>query len=267
MFDNFLITVLIVGFVALTAALAGAVGIGGGGFFTPILMIIGGLSIFTAIPISSAIIVGVGLASTLVNFRNKTINFKLGLILEPATIVGTFIGIQLHLKSSEEVILTVFSIIMIILTIRSYFRAKRIRACIDDEQLEKLGFTSDLSNNRILIALFASITAGILSALVGIGGGLIKVPTMNELGLSPILASGTGSFMVLFTSLATTVQFLFYQRLDLSVGIFFFIVGFVASLIGTSLSRYNIRPTLVQYFLTIAIGCSTILIISQWLIL
>ena len=259
-----MINIVIVGFIALTAALAGAAGIGGGGFFTPILMIVGGLSIFSAIPISSAIIIGVGLASAYINYKNKTINYKLGLVLEPATIVGTFIGIQLHLQSSKGVILGIFSIFMVILTIKSFLRAKRIHDCTTKEEIKELGLTLNLSTQKILIALIVSVTAGIVSALVGIGGGLIKVPTMNELGLSPILASGTGSFMVLFTSISTAVQFIFCQRLDIFQGIFFFLVGFSASYVGTKYSRKNIRPDLVPYVLTLSIGFSTILSLLWW---
>ncbi|MHA2226723.1 MAG: sulfite exporter TauE/SafE family protein [Candidatus Hodarchaeales archaeon] len=266
MFENILNTLLIIGFISLLAALAGTVGIGGGGFFTPILMIIGGLSIFNAVPIASVTIIGVALASTLVNMRNKTINYKLGLILEPATIIGTIIGVQIHLVSPEEIIIFIFSIIMVFLTIKTYLGARRNQKAKFEES-DPLSFTSDLSRNRILIGIIGSITAGIISAMIGIGGGLIKVPMMNELGLSPLFASGTGSFMVLFTSISTTVQFLFYQRLDLGVGIIFFIVGFLASIIGTSLSRYNTRPEIIQYFLSLAIGCSTILILVQLLFL
>lgn len=265
MFDNIIIFIFIIGFISLFAALAGAAGIGGGGFFTPILMIIGGLSIFAAVPIASIIIVGVGLASTLVNMRKRTINYKLALILEPTTIIGTIIGIQIHLIASEQILMTIFSILMICLTVRMYLRAKKIRSNLRDG--DPLNFSSELSRNRVLIGMMGSLTAGIISALVGIGGGLIKVPVLNELGLSPVLASGTGSFMVLFTSISTTVQFLFYQRLDLNLGIVFFIIGFCTSLLGTSLSRYNRRPELIQYLLTLALGCSTILILIQWLFL
>ncbi len=267
MFDNLLIIILLIGLIGLFAALAGTVGIGGGGFFTPILMIIGGLSLFAAVPIASITIVGVSLASTLVNMRKRTINYKLGLILEPVTIVGTIIGVQISLIVSEEILMPVFSILMISLTTRMYLQARKIGRHFVDEESDPLSFTSELSSYRIVIAMIGSITAGIFSALVGIGGGLIKVPMLNVLGLSPTVASGTGSFMVLFTSIATVVQFLFYQRLDLAVGIVFFIVGFFCSLLGTSISRYNTRPEAIQYFLALAIGCATILILIQWLFL
>ncbi|MFW9904199.1 MAG: sulfite exporter TauE/SafE family protein [Candidatus Thorarchaeota archaeon] len=267
MFDSILIIILLVGLIGLFAALAGAVGIGGGAFFESVLMIIGGLSIFSAVPIASAIIVGVSFASTLVNIRNKTINYKIALILEPASIIGTIIGIQIHLISSEEMIMTIFSIILIFLTVQTCLRAMKMQRRIKENGLDPLIFSSNLSPKQILTGIIGSMTAGMMSALIGIGGGLIKVPMLNGFGLSPMLASGTGSFMVLFTSVSTITQFLFYQRLDLGMGILFFIVGFITSLIGTTLSRYNSRPEVILYFLTLAIGCSTILILIKWLFL
>jgi len=264
--EDFLIFCLMVILIFGFAALAGAVGIGGGGFFTPILILIGGMSIFEAIPIASACIFGVGLASTLVNMKNKTIDYKLGLILEPMTLFGTVIGVQLHLISSEEIIFTIFLIIMCVLTYRSYLRAKTVRNSINNSSIENFNFNSSLPIPKLIIGMVGSFSAGVISALIGIGGGLIKVPMMNELGLSSVIASGTGSFMVTFTSFSTTIQFFVFQRLELIAGTLFFFVGFFASFIGTSLSRTIKRPEILYYFLALAIGISTVLVFLQWIL-
>jgi len=248
--------------IALFAALAGTVGIGGGGFYTSILMIIGGLAISTAIPIASAITIGVGIASTIINIREKTINYKIALILEPATILGTIIGVQLHLIMPEEILIALLSLVLIILSLRTYMNAKRFHQDLaENTDLKNLDFITDLSKTQFFFALIGVTITGIISALIGIGGGLIKVPMMNELGLSPMMACGTGSFMVIFTSLSTTIQFLYLDRLDLLTGILFFILGFTASLIGTGLSRYIKRPEIIQYLLAFAIAIAAILII------
>ena len=266
MSNYFLIFIFLLISLILFAGLAGAVGIGGGGFFTPLLIIFGGIPIFTAIPLTSAIIMGVGSASTAINIKKKSINYKLALLFEPLTIVGTIIGIQIHLMATEYVIRVVFLVVMILLTLKMYQKALSFRQYSKNGEA-KLSFTSDLSLNRIFLGLFGSIIAGFISALVGIGGGLIKVPMMSGLGLSPELACGTGSFMVLFTSMSTVLQFLFYQRLDIGIGILLFFLGFSASLIGTAISRFNTRPEIIQYFLTFAVVSSTLLILAQWILL
>ncbi|WP_455140366.1 sulfite exporter TauE/SafE family protein [Candidatus Hodarchaeum mangrovi] len=265
---NFLILCLVTISIFSFAALAGAVGIGGGGFFTPILMLIGGLSIFEAIPIASVCIFGVGLASTLVNMKNHTINYRLGLILEPITILGTILGVQLHLIASEEIIFSVFLIIMCILTYHSYLHARTVKnSSLNNNSKINFNDNSNLPFPKLILGMIGSFTAGFISALIGIGGGLIKVPMLNDLGMSSVIASGTGSFMVTFTSFSTSIQFLVLQRLELQVGILFFIIGFFASFIGTSLSRAIKRPEALLYFLTLAIGISTVLVFLQWIIL
>ncbi len=265
--EDILIYLLVITLILSFAALAGAVGIGGGGFYTPILMIIGGFSIFEAIPIASACIFGVGLASTLVNMKNHTINYRLGLILEPISVFGTILGVQLHLVASEEVIFSIFIIIMFILTYRSYLRAKTVKnATADNKSIGAFGVNSNLPVSRLIIGMICSFSIGIISALVGMGGGVIKVPMLNELGLSSVIASGTGSFMVACTSFSTAVQFLVFQRLEFQVGILFFLIGFSGSFIGTSFSRSLKNPEALHYFLTLAIGTSTILIFLRWIL-
>lgn len=266
MFENFFITIIVILSFILVSALAGAVGIGGGGFFIPILMIMGGLTINDSIPIASSTILGVGLASTIINIKEKTVNFKIGVILEPSTILGSIIGFQLYLISSESVLMTIFITLMILLTIRSYQKANRLRKNNLLEEPEEIIYLTKFNRNKMLLGITGSISAGILSALVGIGGGLIKVPMLNELGLSPTVSSGTGSFMVFFTSFSNTIQYMFFtDRLEFNVAIIFFLIGFSSSFIGTFLSRYNSKPETIQYLLTFAIGCSTILIILTWI--
>jgi len=268
LFDNLAIFILVVALIALFAALAGSVGIGGGAFFGPILILFGGLSIFVSVPLAVSATVGVGLASTIVNAKKKTINYRMALILEPFTILGTIVGVQLHLSAPESIIALIFSCILYFITLRSYIRAKKIKKLINENNGNStdLNFTKGFINKKyILLGISGAFTAGLISALIGIGGGLIKVPLMNELGLSPIISSGTGSFMVLFTSTATIFQYFLYNKLDISYGLVFFVIGFIASFGGTLLARYIDRPEVTQYLLTMAIAGASLLITLKFL--
>jgi len=268
LFDNLVIFVLVVALIALFAALAGSVGIGGGAFFGPILILFGGLSIFVSVPLAISTTLGVGLASTIVNAKKKTINYRIALVLEPFTILGTIVGVQLHLSASEWIITLIFICILYFITLRSYTRAKKIKKLIDENNgnSKDLNFTKGFINKKyVLLGISGAFTAGVISALIGIGGGLIKVPLMNELGLSPIISSGTGSFMVLFTSTATIFQYFLYDKLDITYGLVFFAIGFIASFGGTLLARYIDRPEVTQYLLTMAIAGASLLITLKFL--
>ncbi|MFX1284785.1 MAG: sulfite exporter TauE/SafE family protein [Promethearchaeota archaeon] len=264
MTENLLFQVLIGGLILIFAALAGIVGIGGGGLFTPILLMIGRLTISQAIPVASAVIFGVGLGSTLVNIEHHTINYRLALTLEPFTIIGTLVGVQVFLNIPEYLILFFFTILMIILSIESIKRAQKIKNGLKVEEGETDGFiNSQLSSEKTIIAIGGSFSAGMISSIVGIGGGLIKVPMLSELGLSPRIACGTGSFMVLFTALSTTTQFIMFNQLELITAICVFALGFIGSVLGTVLSQYNLRPYFLQLLLAIVITLSTIFIIGE----
>jgi len=262
--ESLIVQVVIDGFVLSFAAIAGAVGIGGGGLFIPVLLIIGGFSVSQAIPIASAAIFGVGLASTLVNQQNHTINYKLALTLEPFTIIGTIIGVQIFLNIPEMLIMLCFVILMIFLSVETSRRARKLKNGLNsqNEKFEDILYTHLTSKNTI-IAIVGSACAGIISSIVGIGGGLIKVPMLSELGLSSKIACGTGSFMVLFTSLSTTTQFIVFNQLDLNSGVIMFSLGFIGSILGTFLSRHVTRPYFLHLMLAFTIGLSTIFIIGE----
>lgn len=262
--ESLLFQLLFSGLILVFAALAGIVGIGGGGLFTPILLLIGGLTVSQAIPVASATIFGVGLASTLVNIEHRTINYRLGLTLEPFTIIGTLIGVQFFLNIPEHLILFLFTILMIVLSLKSIKKAQKIKNELKVEERETDGnINSKLSSQNTIIAIGGSFSAGMISSVVGIGGGLIKVPMLSELGLSPRIASGTGSFMVLFTALSTTAQFIMFNQLELVTGTIVFALGFIGSFLGTILSRYDPHPYFLQLLLSIVIALSTIFIIGE----
>ena len=72
-------------------------------------------------------------------------------------------------------------------------------------------YTSHDVHWNIKIVIFYPIFAlisGLLSGLLGIGGGLIVGPLLLDLGLHPLVSSATSNFLVLFTASSTSVQFM-----------------------------------------------------------
>ncbi|MFW9855014.1 MAG: sulfite exporter TauE/SafE family protein [Candidatus Thorarchaeota archaeon] len=265
--ENLLLEVILIVFFLLFAGLAGAVGIGGGALFTPLLLIIGGFTVSQAIPIASATIVGVGLASTVVNAQEQTIDYRLAMTLEPFTIIGTIVGVQVFLYVPESLILFLFVMLMILLSFRTGLNAYKLKKNVNplNENLIDTDH-STLTPKKTEFAIIGSVAAGMISSIVGIGGGLIKVPMLSELGLSTRIASGTGSFMVLFTSLSIALQFIVFSRLEPFLGIAFFSMGFLGSFLGTYISRKSGQPYSLQLLLTLTIILSTIFIVGESLL-
>eukprot|EP01112_Ceratiomyxa_fruticulosa_P018429 TRINITY_DN5880_c0_g1_i1.p1 TRINITY_DN5880_c0_g1~~TRINITY_DN5880_c0_g1_i1.p1 ORF type:complete len:511 (-),score=57.15 TRINITY_DN5880_c0_g1_i1:88-1620(-) len=120
------------------------------------------------------------------------------------------------------------------------------------------------SAKKILLVGIFSLFAGVLASLLGVGGGLIKAPVLLELGLSPDVTAATSSYMILFTSLSSSIQYLLLGRLILDYGLIFFFIGIVASFFGQTalnwmVSKYN-RKSYIIFVIAAVIGLSTLLL-------
>jgi len=104
--------------------------------------------------------------------------------------------------------------------------------------------------------------AGIMSGMLGIGGGMITNPMLVELGLNPKAATATSSFMILFTASVAVVEFFVMGELPWDYGLWFAAIGLVSSLFGMvvieRLSRKCNRTSWLVIFLSVIIGISLI---------
>ncbi|EGZ28027.1 hypothetical protein PHYSODRAFT_469591 [Phytophthora sojae] len=102
--------------------------------------------------------------------------------------------------------------------------------------------------------------AGVAAGLLGIGGGMVKGPLLLEMGLIPQVSSATSSSMILFTSSATTIQFIILGTLSVEHALWHGTVGFIAGLIGQLGMSYLIKKyrksALVIFLIAIFIGVS-----------
>jgi uncharacterized membrane protein YfcA len=85
--------------------------------------------------------------------------------------------------------------------------------------------------------------AGLAAGLLGIGGGMVKGPLLLEMGLLPQVASATSSSMILFTSSATTIQFIVLGTLSVDHALWHGFIGFVAGVIG----QYGVSYLIKKY--------------------
>lgn len=83
-----------------------------------------------------------------------------------------------------------------------------------------------------------AVTTGLLAGLVGVGGGLILSPFFLLTGMEPAVAVGTSATCVLFTSSSTTIQYIFTDRIIMSLALTYGLVTLVASFTGTWLVHY-----------------------------
>merc|ERR1711900_8213 len=110
-----------------------------------------------------------------------------------------------------------------------------------------------------------AITVGFLAGFLGIGGGMVLGPLLLALGLVPIVSASTTSYMTLFTSTSSTIQFITFGRVPLDYGLMVFFVAMLASLVGqlsvlSFVRRYK-RNSIIIFVLAAVIGIATILLL------
>eukprot|EP00747_Dinoflagellata_sp_TGD_P077991 gnl/TRDRNA2_/TRDRNA2_159846_c1_seq1.p1 gnl/TRDRNA2_/TRDRNA2_159846_c1~~gnl/TRDRNA2_/TRDRNA2_159846_c1_seq1.p1 ORF type:complete len:167 (-),score=8.70 gnl/TRDRNA2_/TRDRNA2_159846_c1_seq1:82-549(-) len=85
---------------------------------------------------------------------------------------------------------------------------------------------------------FMAVTTGGLAGLVGIGGGLIFSPFFIFMGVDPSFAVATSSTCVMFISSSTFIQYLFTDRVIISLTVLYGTVVLFSSYVGTAVVHY-----------------------------
>jgi len=125
----------------------------------------------------------------------------------------------------------------------------------------------DLKWTKKYIGLFfiLSIVSGIAAGGLGIGAGIVTGPILIELGVIPQVATATSSYLILFTSSATTAQFLVLGKLAWKYGIWYWVVGFCAAVLGQFvvaevIKKYK-KQAFVNFLLAFVVTISAILMV------
>jgi len=118
----------------------------------------------------------------------------------------------------------------------------------------------------IILFLFLSVIAGIAAGMLGIGAGIITGPILIEMGVIPQVATATSSYLILFTSSATTFQFLVLGKLAWKHGLWYLGVGVLAAILGqygvAELIRRFKKQAFINFLLATVIVLSAILLIT-----
>merc|ERR1719408_709706 len=117
--------------------------------------------------------------------------------------------------------------------------------------------------SNVLLYQVVSVATGLLAGLVGVGGGLIFSPFFLLTGMEPAVAVGTSATCVLFTSSSTTMQYIFTDRIIMSLALIYGIVTLVASYIGTWLvhaiqDKFS-RKSYITWIVAAGVGISALL--------
>jgi uncharacterized membrane protein YfcA len=243
------VTLLLVLLGFFSGLLGALTGIGGGVLLTPILALHFGIPIRQAIGTSLVAVITTSAASSSVHLQRHTTDIRLGMTLELATAFGAAVTAYLVGYFNRNVLEGLFAGFLLYSAITIVARHGKLKP--DGAYPPPNGevVIPPYEPKRYPLGLSASLVAGALSGLLGIGGGPIKVPVMYLFMDVPLMvATATSNFMVGVTAAASAM--VYYRRGDIVVGLAApLAVGvFMGSLLGARMAP-RIQAKYVMYLL------------------
>lgn len=247
-----MLTTLLLIILGFCAGLLGALtGIGGGVLLTPILALHFGIPIRSAIGTSLVAVITTSAASSSVHLQRHTTDIRLGMTLELATSLGAAVMAYLVGYFNRNALEGLFAAFLLYSAITILSKHGKVKA--EDEPILRAEKSEVVippyEPKRYPLGLSASLVAGALSGLLGIGGGPIKVPVMYIfMGVPLMVATATSNFMIGVTGAASAI--VYYRRGDILVQIAAPLAAgvFVGSLLGARLAP-RIHTKVVVYLL------------------
>ncbi len=192
---------------AAAGSLGALLGIGGGVFLVPLLNLGFGLPIATAAGISLATVIATSSTVTAGKAGQHLMNLRFGMLLEVATAAGSVLGGLTAQLLAQATLQKLFGIVTALVAAVTMSRSRKRNIITDpsaDPGLLGARFHDEESAatvvyriKRLPLALGASFVAGNVSSLLGIGGGIIKVPVLNAwCGMPLRAAAATSAFMI-----------------------------------------------------------------------
>lgn len=222
--------VLLMGLGGVVGLLSGLFGVGGGFLLTPLLIMIG-IPPTVAAASDANQIVAASTSGTYAHAKAGTVDFKMGTLLLIGGILGSTYGVKLikvlNTLGEANFVITVTYVVMLG-SIGGYMfyesitelRKQGVDTGVADTSkkpsayasfMNKLPLQTEFNRSKITISMimpfFFGTLVGVLSAIMGVGGGFIMVPVMVYLLRMPMhVVVGTSLFQIMFTCINVTVM-------------------------------------------------------------
>ncbi len=231
------------GLLGVFAGGVGAVlGIGGGLIIIPILTLYYGIPIHQAIGTSLCCVIATSSGAAASYVEHHLTDVRLGMILELATTVGAVAGSLVATRVSREGLAVLFAVLLI------YAGSAMLRKT-NSSKVQGGEEAGEYTIRHLPLGMFASSGAGMVSGLLGVGGGPIKVPVMYLLlGVPFKVATATSNFMIGVTAAASAFIYFSHGYVPLLVTAPTAVGVFVGAALGTHIMRRTPSRWLILLF-------------------
>jgi uncharacterized membrane protein YfcA len=238
---------LALGAVAAGAAILGSMlGLGGGVFLVPIFTLFFGIDPKLAVGASAIVVVTNSVVGSSVHLKSGFTNLRLAMLLQVMTATGAILGAIYGVNANPAVIYVVFGIVLLYAAISMAIPRSNRNVSLGDDRLRLGAVFHDPATKqdmayvpkRVPQGVGISAGAGILSGMLGVGGGVVMVPVMNLLMGVPVKAAvGTSAFMVGITQVAPSFVYYANGKIDPRVVVPAVIGVFLGGQFGAKLTR------------------------------
>jgi len=234
--------------------LSGMFGVGGGFLMTP-LLIFSGVPPAVAVGTEANQVVASSVSGALAHWRRGNVDFKMGIILLIGGFVGSTGGVWMFtwlrdLGQIDVVIalcyvtfLGIVGVLMLVESLRAWLRSRKPgpsnHKLHQHTWMHGLPFKMRFRRSKLYISALLPLTigvfVGILSAIMGVGGGFIMVPAMIYLlGMPTTFEDGTSLFQIIFvTANVTFLQSVNNQTVDVLLALTLIASSVVGAQFGT----------------------------------
>ncbi|MGE4323649.1 MAG: sulfite exporter TauE/SafE family protein [Sphingobium sp.] len=268
---NALVIIALGGVVGLLSGMFGV----GGGFLTTPLLIFYGIPPTIAAASAASQITGASVSGVVTHMERGTVDVRMGSVLIAGGVIGAGIGVLLfRLLQSLGQIDTVIGLLYVLMlgsigTLmamesiqalrairtgrRPQARKRRHHPLVAALPMRWRFYQSGLYISP-LAPLLLGMATGILTMLLGVGGGFILVPAMLYLlGMATQSVVGTSLFQILFVTMATTMMHaLTTKAVDLVLAILLLIGSVIGAQVGTRISM-SVRPEYLRMLLALIV--------------
>jgi uncharacterized protein len=274
--------VVVLALFSLAAGLLGALlGLGGGIFLVPVMIVLFGVDAQTAIVASLVSVIATSSGSASAYVKEGLSDLRIAMFLEVATVIGGIAGalVSVTLLSGRSQLLTLFFVPIVVLSAVLMYRTRAVdvqRNPPHDAWADRLGLHSryydaarrewiDFRVTGTKRGLVVSAGAGIVAGLLGVGGGMFYVPGMNTLMNVPVrVATATSNFMIGVTATAGALVYLLFGHLAVGLAAPVAVGVLAGSLIGARLHRTVAATTLKALFIPI-LGLAAVVLLLRGL--
>ncbi len=235
---------------ALIGLTIGVLGGGGAILAVPIFTYAMGFGAKEAIA-SSLLVVGVtSLSGVASHWREGRVRLRIALLFGIFAMAGAYLGAQLAVFFSEAAQLILFAAVMLV---SAFFMFRNNSESDEDEEDDES--KEDSMVRTFLILLPVGVAVGILTGLVGVGGGFLIVPALVLLGKVPVKeAVGTSVLVIALNSASGFVGYLGKVEIQWSFIALFTALAVAGSFVGTYLVRFVPSDKLQKAFAVFLVG-------------